>query len=322
MVSGDNHGMISVWEKDSGVGVQTLPLAHAGAVLSVSMSSDGSTVASVGADDKVSIWNVDAGVELISLTTAIESHPLFCAFSADGSKLAVTESNGAVMVWNTVVGCQWYHIPGAHRGKVTACAWSFDCRRFATCGADSVMAVWDAESGAPLHRFPVKAGTLTTVAISPQGRYVAGGSATGTLSVCNIPQAARAVPEPSFLYHWMANKEPKQALPLYTRLLAAHQHLPNIQDAQGWSLISHVVAKGNAQVAHIITDTLPDGCGTLGLISAVPFAIQTRVQITQTDEDDGGWLAQGSTGTAEMACFVWLACMMDVLISLPSYALT
>lgn len=53
--TGDNHGMICVWEKDSGTVVQTLPLAHAQAVLSVSMSADGSTVASVGADNKVSV---------------------------------------------------------------------------------------------------------------------------------------------------------------------------------------------------------------------------------------------------------------------------
>ncbi len=55
VVSGDNHGMISVWEKDTGHVVQTLPLAHAKAVLSVSISSDGLTIASVGADNKVTL---------------------------------------------------------------------------------------------------------------------------------------------------------------------------------------------------------------------------------------------------------------------------
>jgi WD40 repeat protein len=53
VVSGDNHGMICVWEKDSGNSVQSMPLAHSKAVLAVSISADGTTVASVGADDKV-----------------------------------------------------------------------------------------------------------------------------------------------------------------------------------------------------------------------------------------------------------------------------
>jgi hypothetical protein len=39
--------------------------------------------------------------------------------------------------------------------------------------------VWDAESGAPLFKFQVKSGALTTVAVSPKGQYVAGGSVTG-----------------------------------------------------------------------------------------------------------------------------------------------
>ncbi len=147
VASGDNHGMISVFEKDTGNTVQTLPLAHSKAVLSISINSDGSTIASVGADNKVAIWNVDLGQELVSLSAAIESNPLYCAFSADGSKLAVTESNGNVMVWNTFAGCQWYTIPGAHRGKVTSCGWSFDCRRFVTAGSDSVMAVWGVGRG-------------------------------------------------------------------------------------------------------------------------------------------------------------------------------
>eukprot|EP00955_Chlamydomonas_euryale_P073278 361688-Chlamydomonas_euryale.AAC.2 len=97
VASGDNHGMISVWERDTGAVVQTMPLAHAKAVLSVSMSGDGSMVASVGADGKVAIWSVDVGLELVALTSAIESTPLYCGFSPDGNKLAITETNGNVV---------------------------------------------------------------------------------------------------------------------------------------------------------------------------------------------------------------------------------
>lgn len=66
VLTGDNHGMICVWEKETGNTVQLLPLAHAKAVISLSISSDGFTIASVGADDKVCIWSVDMGIELVS----------------------------------------------------------------------------------------------------------------------------------------------------------------------------------------------------------------------------------------------------------------
>mmetsp|Transcript_14469 Transcript_14469/g.31389 ORF Transcript_14469/g.31389 Transcript_14469/m.31389 type:complete len:1906 (-) Transcript_14469:1211-6928(-) len=290
VVSGDNHGMISVWEKETGNNVQTLPLAHSKALLSISMSADGSTIASVGADDKVSIWNVDLGIELVSLTAAIESHPLYCSFSPDGNKLAVTESNGNVMIWNAIAGCQWYIISEAHKGKVSSCSWSFDCRRLVTAGADSVMAVWDSESGAPLHKFNVKAGTLSCVSVSPQGIYVAAGSNSGTLSVINVPTASRHVPEPSFLYNWLATHEPKPSALLYMRLASQHPTIANVQDAQGWSLINHCMSKGNAAVANIVFNAIQDGTGSCGLISAVPFTIQTRVKFHSPGEggDDDG----------------------------------
>ena len=192
----------------------------------------------------MSIWNVDIGLELVSLTAAMESHPLFCAFSPDGNKLAVTESNGNVMVWNVAAGCQWFMIFQGHKGKVTSCSWSADCRKFSTCGTDSVMAIWDAESGAPLFKFNVKAGPLTSCSVSPTGAYVAGGSTTGTLSVCNILTANRNTPEPSFLYHWLATHEIRQSTFLYMRLCAIYPYLANVQDAQGWSVINHALSRG------------------------------------------------------------------------------
>ena len=100
-------------------------------------------------------------------------------------------------------------IHAAHKGHVTGVSWSADCRRLVTCGTDSTVAIWDSESGAPLHRFGFKAGTLACVAVSPMGLYVAGGSSTGTLSVVNVATATREIPEPSFLYNWLAHLEPQ-----------------------------------------------------------------------------------------------------------------
>jgi WD40 repeat protein len=148
-------------------------------------------------------------MELVSLTAAIESSPLCCAFSPDGTKLAVTESNGNVMIWSAMVGCQWFMINGAHKGKVTGVSWSADCRRIVTCGDDSVLAVWDSESSAPLHKFPVKSGPLNCVSVSPMGLFLAGGSNTGTLSMVNMATSTREIPEPSFLYNWLASKDPQ-----------------------------------------------------------------------------------------------------------------
>ena len=297
VVSGDNHGMISIWEKETGHVVQTLPLAHSKAVLSCSISSDGMTVATVGADEKVSIWAVEVGIELVSLGAAIESTPLYCAFSPDGNKLAITETNGNVLVWSTMVGCQWYMIKKAHKGHVTACSWSADCRRLVTSGADSNVAVWDAESGAALYRFDIKSGPLTSVSCSPQGQFMCTGSSSGTLAVVNVHLATRNIPEPSFLYNWLANKpEPQLALAQYSTLSVLYPSICNVQDAQGWSIISHAMCNGDASVAGTVLKTLPDGCARFGLISSVPYIVQTRVKFHSAAENDEEY---GTSGGAE-----------------------
>lgn len=74
-----------------------------------------------------------------------------------------------------------------HGGAVTACSWSFNSRHLATAGADGSVMLWDAESGAPLLKLPVKAGSLSTCSVSPNSLYVACGSISGVfvyLCVC------------------------------------------------------------------------------------------------------------------------------------------
>jgi len=302
LVSGDSHGMMCVFDKETGKTEQTLPLAHQKGIISVSMSADGSTVASVGNDGKVSIWHVDLGSELMSLAAAIESAPLCCAFSPDDSKLAITESNGNITIWNVVAGCQWYMIPGAHKGPATFTAWSLNSRNLITSGVDSTIGLWDAESGAPLMKMQMKSGPLTNCTISPSSTYIASGSTTGTLSVSNIPALQKLMPEPSFLYHWMDTHENKQMVPLFTRLLQQHPYLYNIQDAQGWSLVSHAVAKGNSDVAEIILEVVPDKA-SMGLISAIPNTQQYHIQLDRMDEDsdDEDDYGLGKGGMPDMA---------------------
>ncbi|KAF5832015.1 hypothetical protein DUNSADRAFT_12256 [Dunaliella salina] len=220
----------------------------------------------------------------MSLAAAIESAPLCCAFSPDDSKLAITESNGNVTIWNVVAGCQWYMIPGAHKGPATFTAWSLNSRNLITSGVDSTIGLWDAESGAPLMKLHMKSGPLTNCTISPSSTYIASGSTTGTLSVSNIPAMQKLMPEPSFLYHWMDTHESKQMVPLFTRLLNQYPYLYNIQDAQGWSLVSHAVAKGNSDVAEIILEVVPEKA-SMGLISAIPSTQQYHIQLDRMEED-------------------------------------
>lgn len=60
-----------------------------------------------------------------------------------------------------------------------------------------------------------------------------------------------------------------------------------MQDAQGWSLVSHSVAKGNSDVAEIILEVTPDKCASMGLISAIPSTQQFHIQLDRMEEAGG-----------------------------------
>jgi hypothetical protein len=69
--------------------------------------------------------------------------------------------------------------------------------------------------------------------------------------------------------------------------------------AQGWSIALHALSRGNAEVSGIVMDALSKECGMLGLISAVPFSIATRIKFhNQTDDSPGGLFGGGGGGGA------------------------
>uniref|UniRef100_A0A7S3R5P2 Ion transport domain-containing protein n=1 Tax=Dunaliella tertiolecta TaxID=3047 RepID=A0A7S3R5P2_DUNTE len=286
VASGDSEGMLCVFERETADLVLSMKEAHPMGVISLSLSADGSTVASVGSEGKVSMWHVDMGVELMTLETAVLSKPLYCAFSPDDSKLAITETSGAVMVWNVVAGCQWYLIPHAHTGTTVACSWSFNSRHLVSAGLDGDMAMWDAESGAPLLKMPVKSGALTTCSISPNSMYVATGSISGTLAVHNVHSIMKHLPEPSFLYSWLDYYEYKKMVLLLKKLFKAWPYLYNIQDAQGWSLVSNAIGNGNAKVTSILMEALETvEQPAIGLICAIPSSQISRIVLERSEED-------------------------------------
>jgi hypothetical protein len=59
-----------------------------------------------------------------------------------------------------------------------------------------------------------------------------------------------------------------------------------LQDAQGWSLLSNAVGNGNSKVCRIIQEALelvPNP--VIGLISAIPSSQLSRIVLDRRDED-------------------------------------
>jgi len=101
--------------------------------------------------------------------------------------VATAHLDGNVRLWDMTHGESFSMIEKCHDGHVTCCTASSDGRCLLTCGRDNLLKIYDPTSGtliATLSHPEYFSGTDNTRAsFSPDGRYVAVGSANGSVFV-------------------------------------------------------------------------------------------------------------------------------------------
>ncbi len=104
LASGDNNGMVKIWDLASGRELLTC-MGHTSPVTCVAFSPDGKQLASGSLDpkkgakpDELRIWDATTGQEMLTLkdTDSVTS----LAFSPDGLRLASADSDGKVRIWD------------------------------------------------------------------------------------------------------------------------------------------------------------------------------------------------------------------------------
>lgn len=152
---------------------------HAGSVMSVTFTPDGTTLASGSTDGTVKLWDVATGhprMTLLGHADRVNS----VSFSPDGKTLASGSTDGTVRLWDCTTGAEQGTIRG-HTEAIVAVAFSPDGEILATSSEKATTRLWEVSSKRELASFSTTLHVLApqTLVFFPDGKTLAIGTLAG-----------------------------------------------------------------------------------------------------------------------------------------------
>ena len=169
-----------------------LLLGHSKPVRAISLSPDGTLIASGSGDETIRLWNMGTGQPQGEIRTGAQV--LDVAFGPSGQTLASAGFDNVIRIW-TIAGAPLRELRG-HAGPVNAIAFSPDGKRLVSVSNDKTVRIWEVASGRMLTQVSNFKQDVKSLALSPDGRLMATGGITQTIRIMDATtgQLVREMP--------------------------------------------------------------------------------------------------------------------------------
>jgi WD40 repeat protein len=178
---GRGERALVAWDIERSARAHTMK--HSGWLADVSLSADGSRVATASEDKTARIWSMTNGAELLRL-----QHPaavLGVALNPANGSVTTACADATLRTWNSETGELMRESLG-HDGKVTAVRHSPDGRWLASAGADGTVRLWSGDTGEARHVLRGHAGEINSLAFSHDAELLASAGADATVRLWDV----------------------------------------------------------------------------------------------------------------------------------------
>ncbi|MBD1890761.1 AAA family ATPase [Coleofasciculus sp. FACHB-SPT9] len=156
---------------------------HSAAVISISYSPDGKTLASASEDNTIKLWNL-ATSEFIATLQGHSAAVISISYSPDGKTLASASEDKTIKLWNWETGKAIATLQG-HSAAVFSISYSPDGKTLASASYDNTIKLWNRETGKAIATLQGHSAAVRSVSYSPDGKILASASYDNTIKLWN-----------------------------------------------------------------------------------------------------------------------------------------
>ena len=186
MLSGDDDGVIIVWDLQTGREVRRL-LGHTGKIKAIDVTADGRYAIS-GDDDNIAfLWDIITG-EIVYRLEGHEHDILALAISPDATWAVTASRDETLIQWDLTNGTVLRRLTEGHTNRITTVAISPNSEYIVSGSADQKIVVWDAEQGKIFKEFTSHSDAIVDFAFSANGMRFISFSGDNTLVLWDAEQ--------------------------------------------------------------------------------------------------------------------------------------